>query len=173
MSVCEEAARAPLKGVAQCRGFGSSYTPLTSGDPAIDKPFAGIAAPGAASAPSAAGLDGFRAALERLQHRLEEATRPSRFKPVEDLSLAQIVFGDPPQPPAVVGEILDLSRDGMKIALSVSQPVEVDQRCQLLVGPPEAECYELMGTVRWVDRNPYITVFGLALQDATVHVPPA
>ena len=40
---------------------------------------AGIAAPGAASgsapAPSAAGLDGFRAALERLQHRLEEATR--------------------------------------------------------------------------------------------------
>ncbi len=177
MSVCEEAARAPLKGVAQCRAFGSSFTPLTSGDPAIGQPFAGIAAPGAASgsapAPSAAGLDGFRAALERLQHRLEEATRPSRFKPVEDLSLAQIVFGDPPQPPAVVGEILDLSRDGMKIALAVSQPVEVDQRCQLLVGPPEAECYELTGTVRWVDRNPYITVFGLALQDATVHVPPA
>lgn len=92
---------------------------------------------------------------------------------MEDLSLAQIVFGDPPQPPPVVGEILDLSRDGMKIALAVSQPVEVDQRCQLLVGPPEAECYELMGTVRWVDRNPYITVFGLALQDATVHKPQA
>ena len=61
----------------------------------------------------------------------------------------------------------------MKIALAVSQAVEVDQRCHLLVGPPEAECYELMGTVRWVDRNRYITVFGLAWQDASVHLPPA
>jgi hypothetical protein len=25
--------------------------------------------------------------------------------------------------------------------------------------------------VRWVDRNPYITVFGLALKDATLHNP--
>jgi len=49
----------------------------------------------------------------------------------------------------------------------------VDQRCHLLVGPPEAECYELMGMVRWVDRNPSITVFGLDLHDASVQVPPA
>jgi len=119
------------------------------------------------------GLDGFRDALERLQHRLEEANRPSRFKPVEDLSLARILFGDRSGAAPVVGEILDLSRDGMKIALAVSHPVEVDQDCHLLVGPPESECYELHGTVRWVDRNPYITVFGLALRDATLHNPSA
>jgi hypothetical protein len=159
------------------QGNGQRLNSLTSGDPAIGKLLAEIAvsdtASGAGPAPNPAGLDGFRVALERLQHRLEKATRPSRFKPVEDLSLAQIAFGDPPQPLAVVGEILDLSRDGMKIALAVSQAVEVDQRCHLLVAPPEAECYELMGTVRWVDRNRYITVFGLALQDASVHLPPA
>jgi hypothetical protein len=110
-------------------------------------------------------------ALERLQHRLEEATRPTRFKPIEDLSLARILIGDPRAARPVVGEILDLSPDGMKIALAVSQPVEVDQLCNLLVGAPEGECYELVGTVRWVDRNPYITVFGLALEDATLHNP--
>ena len=49
----------------------------------------------------------------------------------------------------------------------------MDQRCHLLVGPPEAKCYELMGMVRWVDRNPSITVFGLDLHDASVQVPPA
>ncbi len=117
------------------------------------------------------GLDGFRMALERLQHRLQEANRPSRFKPVEDLSLARLLFGDPPAGTPVVGEILDLSRDGMKIALAVSQTVEVDAPCHLLVGQPQGECFELHGIVRWVDRNPYITVFGLALQEALLHNP--
>ncbi len=123
------------------------------------------------TAEAGGGLSGFRAALESLQSRLDEASRPSRFKPIEDLSLARILFGEVPSGAPVVGEILDLSRDGMKIALSVSQSVEVDQTCHLLVGPPDGECYQLMGTVRWVDRNPYITVFGLALMDATLHNP--
>ena len=123
------------------------------------------------TAEAGGGLSGFRAALESLQSRLDEASRPSRFKPIEDLSLARILFGEVPSGAPVVGEILDLSRDGMKIALEVSQTVEVDQTCHLLVGPPDGECYQLMGTVRWVDRNPYITVFGLALMDATLHNP--
>jgi len=135
-------------------------------DPASAASIPGTAAGGG-------GLDGFREALDRLQHRLREANRPSRFKPVEDLTLARILFGDPPAGIPVVGEILDLSRDGMKVALAISQTVEVDQPCHLLVGPPEAECYELHGTVRWVDRNPCITVFGLALQEATLHNPEA
>ena len=127
---------------------------------------------GDATAPEAGGgLSGFRAALESLQSRLDAASRPSRFKPVEDLSLARILFGEVPSGAPVVGEILDLSRDGMKIALAVSQSVDVDQTCHLLVGPPDGECYQLLGTVRWVDRNPYITVFGLALKDATLHNP--
>lgn len=125
----------------------------------------------AGSTAVASGLVGFREALERLEHRLQEASRPSRYKPVEDLSLARILFGEPTAASPVVGEILDLSRDGMKIALAVSQEVEVDQECHLLVGHPDHECFELAGTVRWVDRNPYITVFGLALSEATLHNP--
>ena len=108
-------------------------------------------------------LQRFRAALEGLQALLQEASRSDRYKPSEDLSLARIRLGASLDRPAVVGEILDLNSEGMKIALAVSQPVEVDQRCHLVVGSPEAQCYELIGTVRWVDRNPYITVFGLAL----------
>lgn len=139
---------------------------MTPGDPASGAPLPPGAAPSASG-----GLDGFREALDRLEHRLQEASRPSRYKPVDDLSLARILFGDPASAAPVVGEILDLSRDGMKIALAVSQEVEVDQPCHLLVGHPDRECYELAGTVRWVDRNPYITVFGLALREATLHNP--
>ena len=152
-----------------------SCRPLTPGDPAFGTPSPQLPGPApwgdTSPASAAAGLDGFRLALERLENRLEEATRPTRFKPIKDLSLARILFGDPRAATPVVGEILDFSRDGMKIVLAVSHPVEVDQLCNLLVGPPEAECYELEGTVRWVDRNPYITVFGLALQNATLHNP--
>jgi len=152
-----------------------SCRPLTPGDLASGTPSPQVPSPGpwgeVLPGSAAAGLDGSRLALERLQHRLEEATRPTRFKPIEDLSLARILIGDPRAARPVVGEILDLSPDGMKIALAVSQPVEVDQLCNLLVGAPEGECYELVGTVRWVDRNPYITVFGLALEDAILHNP--
>lgn len=108
-------------------------------------------------------IERFRAALEDLQEFLQEASRSDRYKPSEDLTLVRIRLGDPQGVPGVVGEILDLSSDGMKIALAVSHPVEVDQRCHLVVGALEGERYELVGTVRWVDRNPYITVFGLAL----------
>ena len=148
---------------------------MTPGDPAFGTPSPQVPGPApwgeASPASAAAGLDGFRLALERLEHRLEEANRPSRFKPIKDLSLVRILFGDPRAATPVVGEILDFSRDGMKIVLAVSHPVEVDQVCNLLVGAPEAECYELEGTVRWVDRNPYITVFGVGLQNATLHNP--
>lgn len=108
-------------------------------------------------------LERFRVAFEGLQELLQEASRSDRYKPSDDLTLTRIRFGDLLGAPEVVGEILDLNADGMKIAMAVSHPVEVDQRCQLRVGPPEADGYELVGTVRWVDRNPYITVFGLAL----------
>lgn len=159
--------------------FGCRFRPLTPGDQATGESMPRSAAassripPPASGRTGGSGLNGFREALDHLQHRLEEANRPSRFKPLEDLTLARLLFGDPRAGTPVVGEILDLSRDGMKIALAVSHPVEVDQDCHLLVGPPESECYELHGTVRWVDRNPYITVFGLALRDATLHNPSA
>lgn len=110
-------------------------------------------------------LERFRAAFEGLQELLQESSRSDRYKPSEDLTLARIRFGDPQGGADVVCEILDLNADGMKIAMAVSHAVEVDQRCQLRVGAPEADGYELVGTVRWVDRNPYITVFGLALDD--------
>jgi hypothetical protein len=105
-------------------------------------------------------------ALESLQPFLDHSSRPQRFKPTQHLSIARILFDELVDATPVVGEILDLSRDGIKIALAVSQPVEVDQTCHLLVGRPDGACHRLLGHVRWVERNPYITVLGLALRDA-------
>ena len=113
------------------------------------------------------GLERFRQVLQDLQELLEQATRSERYKPSEDLSLARVRIGDAPAAIDAIGEILDLSADGIKIALGASHPVEVDQRCRLNVGATGSPTYALLGRVRWVERNPYITVFGLSLEDVS------
>jgi c-di-GMP-binding flagellar brake protein YcgR len=59
------------------------------------------------------------------------------------------------------GEILDISADGMKIALSGSHPIALHQICRIRAGDPDATVYRLTGNVRWVDTHPLITVFGI------------
>ena len=110
-------------------------------------------------------LDRYRLALQRLQHRLDEGVRCDRLKPPTNLVLAQLTFEDGG---CVPGEILDLSPDGMKVALDAGYPVGVDQTCRIRVGAPQSEHFDLSGTVRWVETCSFITVFGLRLERAEV-----
>lgn len=117
-------------------------------------------------------LDRFRYALQRLNDRLQQAVRPDRFKPPEDLTLARVSFTDRQGSP-LVGEIIDIGADGMKIALAGGETVAVGETCELQVGADDAEHYELSGSVRWVQSHPYITVFGVLLDSAElVETPP-
>jgi hypothetical protein len=106
-----------------------------------------------------------RAALEVLQDQLQQASRPSRFKPPTDLSLVEIEIGcDEAGESPLTGEILDISADGMKVALSGAHPIAVNQICRIRAGNPDSTMYRLTGNVRWVDSHPLITVFGIQFE---------
>lgn len=109
----------------------------------------------------------FRNALEDQRDQLEQASRPSRFKPPTDLTLVEIQLGTAPdqaERSPVVGEIVDISADGMKIALSGAHQIDLNQKCRIRAGNPTATMYCLAGNVRWVDSHPRITVFGIQFE---------
>jgi len=106
-------------------------------------------------------LERFRQALDRLQAQLVATPRPSRFKPTSHLMQAEVCLEEDIDGEPAMGEILDLSPDGMKIAMDTSVALEPDQLCQLVVTTDDEETFHLKGTVRWVEAHPYITVFGV------------
>lgn len=65
-----------------------------------------------------------------------------------------------------MGEVLDLSLDGMKIAIMAGHDIDVGQHCTIAIGDGEGEAYTLVGSVRWVENTSYITVFGISLASA-------
>ncbi len=101
-----------------------------------------------------------------MEKRLQEATRSNRFKPPTDLATARIHLKSTMASQGLAGEVLDLSLDGMKLAIQAGHPLEVGQRCHVSVGAEEGETYALTGTVRWFEETSYITVFGLSLDSA-------
>ncbi|MFM7393521.1 MAG: PilZ domain-containing protein [Cyanobium sp.] len=113
-------------------------------------------------------LDRYRRALQRLQYHLEAGSRADRFKPPENFALARVHFGEG-STAAVTGAIVDISSDGMKLALEGGHPIGVDQPCHLAIGADGTEWFELEGVVRWVDSHALITVIGVQLRTVEVH----
>lgn len=118
----------------------------------------------ALSAPSA-DLERFCQALVREHEHLLEASRSSRFRPPTDLATAQLCLqGDDGNPGlAIVAEILDLSGDGMKIAITPHHDVRVGRICLLRFQPKSGDGYQLRGEVRWLEASDFILVFGIRL----------
>jgi hypothetical protein len=111
-------------------------------------------------------LERFREAFRRLEERLREATRSTRFKPPTDLATARIQLKSTAAAEGVLAEVLDLSLDGMKIAIEAGHDLEVGQPCKVAIGDGEGETYALAGTVRWIEESSYIIVFGISLDSA-------
>lgn len=61
-------------------------------------------------------------------------------------------------------EILELSSDGVSIAMVGHRAVHKGQHGRLVIGPPEGDHYELPVDVSWVDPSTSISVLGLTLQ---------
>ncbi|WP_259725934.1 PilZ domain-containing protein [Synechococcus sp. CS-1332] len=66
----------------------------------------------------------------------------------------------------VLGEVLDLSVDGMKVAIEAGHDLTVGHHCSVVVGDGEGETYDLTGIVRWIEATSYISVIGLSLNSA-------
>ncbi len=66
----------------------------------------------------------------------------------------------------VLGEVLDLSLDGMKMVIEAGHELAVGHGCNVVMGDGEGETYDLRGTVRWIETTSYISVIGLSLESA-------
>ncbi len=111
-------------------------------------------------------LEQFRVAFRRLEERLQAASRSDRFKPPTGLATARLHQESMGAAEGVLGEVLDLSVDGMKLAIEASHDLEVGQHCSVVVGDGEGETYDLRATVRWIEATSYISVIGLSLDSA-------
>ena len=58
-------------------------------------------------------------------------------------------------------EILELSAEGVTIAISDSKPAHQGQHGQLLIGPAQGDHYALPVAVRWVQPATNISILGL------------
>jgi hypothetical protein len=115
-------------------------------------------------------LQRFQQAFRRLEERLQQASRSDRFKPPSGLATARL-HTEPMGVSAgvlveVLVEVLDLSVDGMKMAIEASHHLCVGHHCRVMVGDGEGETYDLRGTVRWIEATSYISVIGLSLDSA-------
>lgn len=68
--------------------------------------------------------------------------------------------------PDTTCEILELSREGVNIAIKGGKAVHKGQHGRLLIGPPEGDHYELPVDVAWVEAASSIAVLGLAIPSA-------
>lgn len=107
-------------------------------------------------------LDRYRQTLLGLQGLFDSGSRSDRFKPSDTFALAQVGLGEG-SAATVTGEVVDISVDGMKLALPGGTPVEATQRCHIVLAGDGTDRFVLDGEVRWVDSHPLITVIGVQL----------
>ncbi|MBM5822562.1 MAG: hypothetical protein FJ082_08935 [Cyanobacteria bacterium K_Offshore_surface_m2_011] len=111
-------------------------------------------------------LERFQEAFRRLEKRLEEASRADRYKPPTGLATARFHLESMRPAEGVFAEVLDLSSEGLKIAIEAGHHPAVGESCNVVVGDGEAETYDLKGTIRWIEATSYISVIGLSLDSA-------
>ncbi len=111
-------------------------------------------------------LERFQEAFRRLEKRLEEASRADRYKPPTGLATARLHLASMQPAEGVFAEVLDLSADGLRIAIEAGHHPAVGQPCSVVMGDGEGETYDLQGTIRWIEATSYISVIGLSLDSA-------
>lgn len=117
-------------------------------------------------------LERFRQALNRERQLLMEASRSSRFRPPTNLATAQLsLLSDDQISEPIFAEILDLSGDGMRIAISPGPDLRVGQICLLRFQPETGDSFQLQGEVRWLETSNFILVFGIVLLTAELSTP--
>jgi len=69
-------------------------------------------------------------------------------------------------------DVIDLSPNGIRLALPPSEKLQEGQRCQIIITPNPSTAWKLEGEIRWVTPHPYITVFGVLLDPDNVPMAP-
>ena len=109
-------------------------------------------------------LAAFRSAL-RQQNGLvpvENRRQEPRYTPVGSLARARVFLAASAGP--VDADVVDLSLNGLRLAVPPEAMPEVGIACGIQLTPDGRRILQLQGQIRWVERHPLITVFGVLLE---------
>jgi hypothetical protein len=112
-------------------------------------------------------LAAFRTAL-RLQNGLvpaEDRRQEPRYTPVGPLARAKVVLSASAGP--IDADVVDLSLNGLRLAVPPDALPETGLSCGIQLTPDGRRILQLQGEIRWVERHPLITVFGVLLESDT------
>ena len=105
----------------------------------------------------------FRVALSKLDslETANERRSDVRYVPSASLSCAKVRLGS--EDPIHDADVVDLSVNGIRLALAAGIQCQEGDPCQIIFDPDEGTTWTLDGQIRWVTQHPYITVFGVLL----------
>lgn len=114
----------------------------------------------------------FRQAIAKLDRMDSSSDRRHeiRYAPSESLSKASVQFRLGPG--RWDADVIDLSPNGIRLALPPGETFREGERCQILISPNPSTIWALEGEIRWVTLHPYITVFGVLLDPDNVPMAP-
>ena len=98
--------------------------------------------------------------VKRRAEELYERRREQRHNPLPEHAQALVSFVRRVGMQTIQAEVLDVSRDGMRLAAFAHQTIEPDDRCQITVEGSDT-LINRWATVRWVEAHPLIRVFGV------------
>jgi len=112
-------------------------------------------------------LAAFRSAL-RQQNGLvpaEDRRQEPRYTPVGPLARAKVILAASAAP--IDADVVDLSLNGLRLAVTPEAIPEAGISCTIQLTPDGRRTLQLQGEIRWVERHPLITVFGVLLKSDT------
>lgn len=93
---------------------------------------------------------------------VEDRRREPRYTPVGPLARAQVRLE--PTSPLVDADVVDLSLNGLRLAVSPAVKPTPGMSCQIQLTSDGSRMLLLQGEIRWVEQHALITVFGVQLQ---------
>lgn len=109
-------------------------------------------------------LAAYRMALRQQSGMLpvEDRRREPRYTPVGHLARAKVRL-EPTSPP-IDADVVDLSVNGLRLAVSPAVKPTPGMPCQIQLTSDGSRMLQLQGEIRWVEQHALISVFGVQLQ---------
>ena len=112
-------------------------------------------------------LAAFRSAL-RQQIGLvaaQDRRQEPRYTPVGHLARAKVILSAAEG--LIDADVVDLSLTGLRLAVPPEVNPEAGLSCKIQLTPDGRRILQLQGEIRWVERHPLISVFGVLLGSGT------
>ena len=112
-------------------------------------------------------LAAFRSALRQQSGLVpvEDRRQDRRYTPVGPLARAKVILPSDAGP--IDADVVDLSEHGLRLAVPPGVNPEPGMSCKIQLTPDGRRILQLQGEIRWMERHPLISVFGVLLESGS------